>query len=76
MLSAITEISLSLWVAMWVVGVVFLCIFIALLIVLIVRVYEQRKIIDALLDASKTMSELDKDKLLDKLRDGTTPPKY
>ena len=43
---------------------------------MIVKNYETRKIIEALLDASDKMSELDKDKLKDKLRDGTKPPKY
>lgn len=76
MLTAITEISLSVWLAMWIVGLLFLGVFIALLIIVLVKNHETRKIIEALLDASDKMTELDKDKLKDKLRDGTTPPKY
>lgn len=76
MLTSITEISIRLWTAMWVVGIIFLSVFIALLIIMLVKNHETRKIIEALLDASDKMSELDKGKLKDKLRDGTTPPKY
>lgn len=75
MLTAI-EISASLWIAMWVVGILFLGVFIALLIIMLVKNHETRKMIEALLDASDKMSQTDKDKLKDKLRDGTTPPKY